>query len=110
MKNRSVDFEEEFDLEYGISVIVSGKWLPPRPAPICSDHDHPNFSDPGDPGELEIHEAYLVTALEVETVKTKLDVLADALSEEQTFMDMLAERVSEYEDSEPDPDEGRDER
>jgi len=31
-------------------------FTPDRPAPPCSDHDSPAFSDPGDPGELDFPE------------------------------------------------------
>lgn len=35
---------------------VRGTWTQGRPAPPCSDHDSPAFSDSGDPGEIEVEE------------------------------------------------------
>jgi len=40
--------------EYEIDLVVSGYYTPERPAPACHDHDHPDFSDPGDSAEFEI--------------------------------------------------------
>jgi len=40
-------FPFEFDIEF------EGDFTPARPAPPCSDHDSPNYSDPGDDEYLE---------------------------------------------------------
>jgi hypothetical protein len=51
-----IQFEEELDI--GIDepdiIVVSGEYLPSRPAPHCMNHDSPAFSDSGDPIEIEI--------------------------------------------------------
>lgn len=49
------ELEYEFDAEVGpLELIVEAWFRPARPAPACSDHDHPNFSDPGDGYEFEV--------------------------------------------------------
>lgn len=30
-------------------------FIPSRPAPLCSNHDHPNFSDPGNGAECDLN-------------------------------------------------------
>ncbi len=37
-----------------IALDVEANYRPARPAPACSDHGSPAFSDPGDPSEFEI--------------------------------------------------------
>ena len=43
--------EHEMTIELDIS--VTADWKAGRPAPICSDHDAPGFSDPGDAPEVD---------------------------------------------------------
>jgi len=51
----TVEVEHEFDDEVGpLELEVEAWFRPERPAPHCSDHDHPNFSDPGDGYEFEV--------------------------------------------------------
>lgn len=39
---------------------ISADYTPERPAPFCQDHDDPNFSDYGNPAEIDnIHVEFL---------------------------------------------------
>jgi 5,10-methenyltetrahydromethanopterin hydrogenase len=48
VKKIYIELETEFEVDYS----------PERPAPHCQDHSSPRYSDPGDPEEVEITEAY----------------------------------------------------
>ena len=43
-----------------LEVRVDGRYEGARPAPMCFDHDSPNFSDPGDPEVIDDVRVYLV--------------------------------------------------
>lgn len=49
------------EVEYNL--VITGCAWPGRPAPHCSNPDSPNFSDPGDPPEIEIWKAVVEEAL-----------------------------------------------
>jgi hypothetical protein len=44
-----VFFETDIEVEVTVEAVCSRGYPPPP----CSDHDHPNFSDPGEPDEVE---------------------------------------------------------
>ena len=86
-------FSEELDLKYGVSLIVKGQWTPPRPAPMCSNPDSPKFSDPGEPGCVEIDTACLCWG---ECGKEPVEDLDQFLQEQKDFMEELLERLMSY--------------
>jgi len=47
-------FQYTYECECGHEIVCD--FTPARPAPPCSDHDHPSFSDSGDAAELDIPE------------------------------------------------------
>ncbi len=69
------------------------EFTPPRPAPPCSDHDSPRFSDPGDDGEIDLPDA--------------CERCGQAFDLDAELSNALAH--VEFEDDGPDPDRLRDE-
>jgi hypothetical protein len=99
-------------LEYRIT--VSGSYSPGRPPPPCSDHDHPNFSDPGDGPEFDYDKIEIeeITDDEGELVVEGHALFGAVLKPEKIEL-TSAEEDSLYEalgssydrDDGPDPDE-----
>ena len=81
MSKVDVSFDSEIYVEVEVEAVVN----PGYPAPACSNHDSPAFSDPGDPGEVE--EIHVFLTRKDRTGKTiQLDITefinTDALEEE----------------------------
>jgi hypothetical protein len=112
LEGKPTQEDDENSLSYHI--LVSGNYSPGRPPPPCSDHDHPNFSDPGDGpefdyGKIEIDE---VVDWEGEPVVEGHALFGRVLKPEQIELtsaedDSLYEALgSSYDhDDGPDPDE-----
>jgi len=79
--------------EQEIELKVEGIITPERAPPVCSNHDSPAFSDPGDPGEVE-----------VETIFAKIgktwwkwgSMQVEMMMEDQKFYDHIYEKAEEY--------------
>ncbi len=54
----------DHNIEYWIT--VTGKYTPYRPPPMCSDHDSPAFSDPGDDAEFDVESVEVDEAIDEE--------------------------------------------
>lgn len=77
LKNHLVRIEFDFQLA--------------RPAPPCSDPDSPRFSDPGDPGEVEILAAFVLRRLANNQIRARpmpADMI-DRLRDDDKIADML---------------------
>jgi len=77
-----------------ISAVATCRYTPPRPAPHCSDPDHPSYSDPGDPEDLdvlELHCADCGSKLDLELTEDETNKLKEAAAQ------WLAEQPSEAE-------------
>jgi hypothetical protein len=57
----------------GMKVEIVGRFTPSRPAPKCSDHNSPAFSDPGDSAEVELDRAYFFDELTCRRIKMSDD-------------------------------------
>lgn len=64
-----------------LMVAVSGQYDPGYPAPPCSDHDHPAFSDPGSPSDIEIDGIVEVEDVEIDCDEDELSKADQALLE-----------------------------
>lgn len=83
---------------------VEGTFNPGYPAPICSDPDHPNFSDPGEPSCFEIDKIMW-------DGKDVTELLSDDVGEEieQLCIDVCIADSQEQEDDRYDTTRERDE-
>jgi hypothetical protein len=77
-------------------VAVVAEYTPERPPPPCHDHDHPNFSDPGEAEELEI----------VRAVIEGTDKHVELDDEDREYVLFVCREAP---DDEPDPDRAYDE-
>jgi hypothetical protein len=111
-----VSLEVERDLADGsdtfaYELLVECKYYPGRPPPPCSDHDHPNFSDPGDGPELEVEKITVESIVDGEGENVALDdpraLKAEKIeltqSEEESLYDSAGSKCDDYDG--PDPDE-----
>jgi len=78
LKKFEIDEAVEADLEFEV------EYAPGRPAPACSDHDAPGFSDPGDPPELQVLRAWAIEG-------TRRSELSPKARNESCFQDALYE-------------------
>jgi len=92
-------------------LLVQCEYYPGRPPPPCSDHDHPNFSDPGDGPELEVKKITIESIVDGEGEDVALDdpraLKAEKIELTQSEEDSLYDSAgSRYDgDDGPDPDE-----
>ena len=57
-----IDNLEILGFNHSVLLEVGYEFTPERPAPFCSNHDDPRFSDPGDDAEIEYTSLELVSA------------------------------------------------
>jgi len=74
----TVYIETEIEVPYGEDdtaiIEICASYTPKRPAPACSNPDHPNYSDPGDGEEIEIGDVRVLVSDESGKGWIKLDV------------------------------------
>lgn len=90
---------------------VSGDYSPGRPPPPCQDHDHPNFSDPGDDSEFEVNDVKIVSVMGEDDITLELSdhrilkVKDLELTESELATVEAAAAAESDRDDGPDPDE-----
>jgi hypothetical protein len=62
MKLTTLVFRTHAEREYEIELECDVTFDPGYPAPFAQDHDDPRFSDPGDPGSLEVQKATVLSS------------------------------------------------
>ncbi len=88
----------DLDAPFGITIRVKGTWNRGRPAPKCSDPDHPNFSDDGEPTEIEVQGICLIAVHgSVEWLGPPLpDNVVEGLRKSNMFIDSIREELERY--------------
>jgi hypothetical protein len=77
-----------------ISAVATCRYTPPRPAPHCSNPDHPSYSDPGDPEDLDVLELHCADCGSTLDLELTEDEMGELMSAAERW---LAEQPSEAE-------------